>query len=81
MNEKINIQYALDSQGARLERSNKRLFVLSVVLIIVLFVSNGLWLYHESQFVDEIQIEQQSDGDSSNYIIGGNYGGQANDNN
>lgn len=80
MDDKINLHYVLDSQGARLERTNKRLFILSVILIIALLTSNGLWAVYESQYVDEVQIEQEADGDSNNYVVGGNYGSQTNDN-
>lgn len=75
--EKINLNYVLESQGARLERTNKRLFILGVILIIALFVTNGLWVAYEAQFKTiSIEAEQEADGDSSNYIIGGNYGSE-----
>lgn len=74
---KINLNYALDSQGARLERANKRLFILCVILIIISFTTNGLWVVYESQFKTiSIEAEQEADGDSNNYIIGGDYGGE-----
>ena len=75
MEDKINLNYALDSQGARLERANKRSFIINIILIVALILSNGLWIYYEHQFKTiTIEAEQQADGDSSNYIIGGNYG-------
>ena len=71
MDDKININYMLDSQGARLERTNKRLFILSVILIIALFVSNGLWVMYELQMVDQIEIEQEIDtGDGDAFVNG-----------
>lgn len=71
----INLNYVLDSQGARLERTNKRLFILSVILIIALIVTNGLWTAYEAQFKTiSIEAEQTADGDSNNYIVGGDYG-------
>lgn len=71
MDDKINVNYVLDSQGARLERTNKRLFILSVILIIALFVSNGLWVCYESQFVDEIEVEQEFEtGQGDAYVSG-----------
>ena len=76
----INLNYVLESQGTRFDRVNKRSFVLSVILLIALFVSNSLWIYYESQFSKEtvmIEAEQQADGDSSNYIVGGDYGSEA----
>ena len=78
MNEnQINLNYAFDSQGARLERSNKRLFIICIILIITLFVTNGLWVAYEAQFKTiSIEAEQEADGDSNNYIIGGDYGSE-----
>lgn len=71
MEEMINMRYILDAQGARLERSNKRLFILCVVLLIVLLATNGGWLFYESQFSDETttMIEAEQDGDVN--VIGG----------
>lgn len=77
MENNINVNYALDSQGARLERIIKRFFILTVVLAITLFITNGFWIYRELQFTSEvttIEAEQHSDGDSNNYIVGGDYG-------
>lgn len=78
MNEnQINLNYALDSQGARLERANKRLFIICIILIIALFVTNGLWVFYESQFdTISIEAEQEADGNSNNYVIGGDYGSE-----
>lgn len=73
--EKINLNYVLESQGSRLERTNKRLFIVTIILIIVLLVTNGLWITYETQFETiSIEAEQEADGDSNNYIVGGNYG-------
>ena len=67
-----------ESQGSRLERTNKRLFILNVILILVLLATNGAWIVYENQFVDEIQIEQEVDtgtGDANVIGIGDlNYG-------
>lgn len=73
--EKINLNYVLESQGSRLERTNKRLFIITIILIIVLLVTNGLWITYETQFETiSIEAEQEADGDSNNYVVGGNYG-------
>lgn len=73
----IDQKWIYEGEAVRMHQANKRLFILSVILIIVLFVSNGAWVWYSSQF-ETIQIEadQQADGDSNNYIIGGDYGGQ-----
>lgn len=71
-----NVSYiAYESAMARLERTNKRLFIICLILIISLIGTNGAWLYYESQFVDEFTIdaEQVTDG-GNNYVVGGNYG-------
>ena len=79
MDDKINLNYALDSQGARLERSNRRLFILLVIFIITTFTLAGTLVYTITEYETVvIEAEQQADGDSSNYIIGGNYGGETN---
>ena len=76
-------KWIYEGEAIRMHQTNKRLFILSVILIIVLFVSNGAWVWYESQFADvTIKAEQQADGDSSNYIIGGDYdAGQTEGNN
>lgn len=58
---------------ARLERSNRRLFVL---LVICLSIIAGMFAY-ETQFETvKIEAEQQADGDSNNYVAGGDYYGR-----
>ena len=37
---------------ARMERANKRLWVVIIILIIALIGSNAAWIYYESQFED-----------------------------
>lgn len=71
MEDKINVNYILDSQGARLERTNKRLFILTVILTIILFVTNSLWAVDELQTTDEISVEQEVDtGEGNTYLNG-----------
>lgn len=62
---------------ARAERSNKRLWMLSIILIILLAASNSFWVWREAQFSDEIiTVEQESETGYNNYI--GNDGEIAN---
>ena len=73
----LNARYYFDAQGARLESTNKRLFILALILAIMLFVSNGLWVVYESQFkteVTSIEATQDADFGGNNYIVGGSYG-------
>lgn len=71
MDDKININYMLDSQGVRLERTNKRLFILSIILLIAFFVSNSLWVMYELQMVDQIEIEQEIDTGEGDAFVNG----------
>lgn len=71
MDDKINVNYMFDSQGARLERTNKRLFILSIILIIAFFVSNALWAVYELQMVDEVEIEQEIDTGEGDAFVNG----------
>lgn len=61
---------------SRMERSNKRLWVIILVLIGALVGSNLAWVIYESQFetvVTQIEAEQESEGDGSNYVTGGDF--------
>ena len=52
---------------ARLERVIKRMWVLVLSLIILLFVSNAAWIWYESQ-IEEIRIEQENESGYNNFI-------------
>ena len=52
---------------ARLERVIKRMWVLVLSLIILLFASNAAWIWYESQF-EEIRIEQDNERGYNNFI-------------
>ena len=52
---------------ARLERVIKRMWILVLSLIILLFVSNAAWILYESQF-EEIRIEQDNESGYNNFI-------------
>lgn len=72
----VNYEFALEMQGMRADQTNRRLFIIVILLIVALLGSNAGWLYYESQYVEEkvvIDAEQQADGDSQNYIIGGDF--------
>lgn len=82
-NEMVSIPYAVyEAQQERNDRSNKRLWILTIILIIALLASNIGWIIYESQFetvVDEsdtvISLSQEAEND--NYFVGrdGNIGG------
>ena len=55
---------------ARLERVIKRMWVLVLSLIILLFVSNAAWIWYCNQWetVESLEITQENEGGNNNYI-------------
>ena len=71
-------RFAFESATSSLERNNKRLWIVVLVLIILLAVSNGAWIWYESQFeiVETWQdVSQTADGNSDIRFVGGDYYG------
>jgi hypothetical protein len=71
---------------ARNERAVKRLVIALILAILMIFASNGIWLYCWMQYdyVGEEQIiEAQQDGESVNIVGGGDidYGSSSENNN
>lgn len=65
---------------ARIERANKRLWIVIIILIVALCGSNTAWIIYESQFevIEETQIDaEQETEEGSNYVIGGDFNGEA----
>lgn len=65
---------------ARMERANKRLWVILIIVIVLFVGTNAGWIYYENHFEDVVttEIEQQTgEGSGSNYIVGGDYHGNA----
>ena len=60
---------AFESAVLRLERANRRLIAVVILLVVMLFLSNGAWLWYESQFVDEVTetIETSTEGGGDAY--------------
>lgn len=57
---------------ARMERTNKRLWIVVIMLIALLIASNTAWLMYESQYTDEktTEVTQELDaGDGGSAII------------
>lgn len=66
---------------ARMERTNKRLWIIVIMLILLLIASNTAWLMYESQFTDEKttyeqEVEQDASDGGNNQFIGGDYNGE-----
>ena len=69
---------AFESVQTRLERANRRMWILCIILIIALIGTNAGWLYRESQFEDVVvtqEVEATSDGSSDLNLntVGGDY--------
>ena len=81
MDETAMIPYFVhEGDMTRMERNNKRLWIVILVLIVALIGSNVGWLIYESQFTDEIvstEIDAEQDGEY-NFVSGGdiNYGAE-----
>ena len=73
---------AFESALARLERTNRRLFILCIILILLLLTTNLCWIYYENSFEDVVVTQDNANGYNS-YI--GNDGdinyGETNDKN
>lgn len=66
---------------SRMERTNKRLWIIVIMLILLLIASNTAWLMYESQFTDEKttyeqEVEQDASDGGNNQFIGGDYNGE-----
>lgn len=80
-----NILYiTYESAMARMERANKRNFIIIIILILALIATNAGWIIYESQFetVETTTIEAEQSGADVNIIGGGDiqYGAESKDN-
>lgn len=78
MGDEKNVSYfAYESQGANFERVHKRDFIEKLILYAIILIL-GIALYvTNSQMATEvvtIEAEQDTDGLSNAYVIGGDYG-------
>ena len=67
-------QYYTDIISGLAERTIKRLWIVIVLLIVLLFGSHAAWIYYESHWETietTIEAQQYSDDGGSNYAIGG----------
>lgn len=83
-NNEVSIPYVVESSMARLERSNRRMWVLCILMFISLIVSNCCWIWYESQWEDVVttqeitqDVVQDSGDDGYNNFIGGDVYGYA----
>jgi hypothetical protein len=71
-------KYGMEAALAAQERSNRRMFIIILVLIAALIGSWAGFIWYESQFetVEQTRtVEQQADGDGNYQLVGGDYYG------
>ena len=71
---------AHEKEMERKDRTEKRLWIIIILLIVLLVGTNGAWLWYESQFeyVEITQdVTQDSGDDGSNNFVGGDYNGDS----
>lgn len=75
-------QYYIDILSSMADRTIKRLWIVIILLLVMLFGSNAAWIYYESQWaVVESSVTQEAvaDGDNDLRLVGGDYyGGTSN---
>ena len=59
-----------EGEMARMERINKKLWILCIVLFLAFAVTNAGWIYYESQFVDEVVSQDVDTGDGAAFVAG-----------
>ena len=73
-----------ESAMARMERANKRNFIIIIILILALIATNAGWIIYESQFetVETTTIKAEQIGADVNIVGGGDiqYGAESDDN-
>lgn len=87
----LSVPYIVhEGDMARLERTNRRLWILSIMLVLLLVGTNAGWIWYESQFEDVVTTETQEvtqdvmqdadDGGSNSFsFVGGDYYDKAED--
>lgn len=73
---------SFESALARLERTNRRLFILCIILILLLLATNLSWIYYENSFEDVVVTQDNANGYNSYIGNDGNINyGETNDKN
>lgn len=73
----------MELHSAAQERTIKRLWIIIIILIGLLCVTNFAWLMYESQFEEivteqtTIEAEQETSDGGNNYVVGGDIIGEA----
>ena len=70
---------AHEADMTRMERTNRRLWITNIILIVMLLATNVGWIYYENSFEDVYtSVDQEVDtGEGDATVIGvGNYNGE-----
>lgn len=71
MNEQTSIPYiAYEAAQSRLERIIKRLWITTIILIVLLVGTNVAWLIYESQY-EYYEVTQEAENESGDIIMNG----------
>lgn len=74
MDESVMIPYFVhEGEMSRAERTNKRMWILVIILIVALIATNLGWIIYENQYSDVVtttEIEAEQDG-GYNFVSGG----------
>ena len=65
--------YAHEGEMTRMERTNKRLWILTFVLILALIGTNAGWIIYENQFEEQeytVSVQQDTEGGGDNTFTG-----------
>lgn len=57
----------------RMERTNRRQWILIILLIVALIATNSAWIYYESQ-MEAVTVEQEAEADGESTVILNNSG-------
>lgn len=83
--ENVSVPYVVhESAIARIERHNKRLWIVILVLIGALIGTNLAWIIYENSFEDYVitqEVEQDADNGTNNFVGGDVYGKTKDQNN
>lgn len=72
MTEREKEQYPIDILVGLAERTIKKLWVIIILLVVLLFGSNAAWVYYESQYATEAQeVTQDVDTGEGDAIVTG----------
>lgn len=81
--DKKDVPYIVhESITTKLERTIEKLWLLIIILVLLLVITNCVWIYYESQW-ETISVEQENADGINNYVgnDGDIYNGTTNDKN